>query len=368
MPRLWKLVSGIALLVLLLLSFSAQAARVKDIAGLAGVRGNPLIGYGLVVGLNGTGDSESTRFTIQSMVNMMERLGVTVDRNLVKVDNVAAVMVTAELPPFTRPGNDIDIVVSSLGDAESLAGGTLLLTPLKGPDGKTYAMAQGPLVVGALAFGGQSAKVQQNHPTVGRVPGGATVERQPPVPTTLGKELRYQFKNADFTTVSRTVAAVNDHFGRILATAEDGGSLTITVPPGQRDSLVQFISAVENLEVSPDTEARIVINERTGTIVMGQQVRIDTVAVSHSNLSLVISESAAVSQPNPLGEGETVVVPQTDIEVSEEKGNLVVLDMGITIAEVAQALNAIGATPRDLIAIFQAIRASGALHAELVVL
>jgi flagellar P-ring protein precursor FlgI len=346
----------------------AHAARIKDFASLEGVRSNALVGYGLVVGLNGTGDSKSTQITIQSLVNMMERLGVSVDPNLVKVSNVAAVMVTAELPAFAKAGNNIDVLVSSLGDATSLAGGTLLRTSLTGPDGATYAVAQGPLVTGSLAFGGKAAKVQQNHPTVGRLPGGATVEREVPVHTAVGQELRYRLKQADFTTVSRTVEAINSHFGQSLARAVDGGSLSVAVPRQGSGSAIDFIAVVENLDVIPDVRARIVINERTGTIVMGQEVRIDTVAVSHSNLNLVISESAAVSQPNPFGEGDTVVVPQTDILVTEDKGNLVVLNMGVRIGDVAQALNAIGATPRDLIAIFQAIQAAGALHAELVVL
>lgn len=358
----------IALLLLLFFVNKANAVRIKDLAQLEGVRSNSLVGYGLVVGLNGTGDSKSTQITIQSLVNMMDRLGVSVDPDLIKVSNVAAVMVTADLPPFAKAGNNIDVLVSSLGDATSLVGGTLLRTPLNGPDGQTYAVAQGPLVVGALAFGGKAAKVQQNHPTVGRLPGGAIVEREVPTPASLDRQLNYRLKQADFTTVSRTVDTINQHFGQALAQAVDGGSLTIKVPQTRPGGAINFIAAVENLDVDPDTRARIVINERTGTIVMGQDVRIETVAVSHSNLNLVIGESAEVSQPNAFADGETAIVPQTEIQVTEEKGNLVVLDMGVRIGDVAQALNAIGATPRDLIAIFQAILAAGALHADLVVL
>ena len=346
----------------------AEASRIKELAQLEGVRANQLVGYGLVVGLDGTGDSASTRFTVQSLVNMMERLGVAVNPALVKVNNVAAVIVTAELPPFARAGSTIDVSVSSIGDAKNLAGGTLLMTPLNAADGNVYAVAQGPLVVGSLAFGGKAAAVQKNHPTSGRIPGGAFVERE--VPYVFGEKdhLNYRLKNSDFTTVSRMRDAVNQHFGIILARSLDAGQLEINVPPQFRDNVVAFVAEIEQLRVTPDTIARIVVNERTGTIVMGEGVRISTVAVSHGNLNLVISESARVSQPLPLSEGQTVVIPETDIQVIEEMGNLIVMEQGVSIGDVASALNAIGATPRDLIAIFQAIKASGALYADLVVL
>ncbi len=348
--------------------FSAQATRIKDIAQLEGVRGNELVGYGLVVGLNGTGDSNKTEFTIQSLVNMMERLGIAVDRSKVKVDNVAAVIVTATLPAFARPGNAIDVLVSSVGDADSLVGGSLLMTPLKGPDGQVYAVAQGPVAVGALAFGGKAATVQKNHPTVGRIPGGATVEREVGFELSAEAPLSYRLRSADFTTVSRIAEVINRHFGQALAKAIDSGTVEVYVPETERPRLVHFIATLEGLEVAPDAVARIVVNEKTGTIVMGSDVRLSTVAVSHGNLNLVISESALVSQPQPFSEGETVTVPQTDVGVEEEKGNLVVMNMGVNIGDVANALNAIGATPRDLIAIFQAIKAAGGLHAELVIL
>ncbi len=356
------------LLILLLLPCSATAARIKDIARLEGVRNNQLVGYGLVSGLNGSGDSDSTQFTVQSLVNMIERLGVTVNPDEVKVDNVAAVIVTAELPPFAKSGSAIDVMVSSIGDADSLAGGSLLMTPLKGPDGNIYAVAQGPLTVGSLAFGGKAAKVQKNHPTVGRIPGGALVEREVAFRFAPGDSLHYQLSDPDFTTVSRISAAINGFFRADLASPVDSGSLKVEVPETWRSRVIEFIAALEGLPVQPDSIARIVVNEKTGTIVMGEGVRLATVAVSHGNLNLVISESAEVSQPNPLAAGETVVVPQTQIEASEDGGQLVVLQMGVSIGDVAQALNAIGATPRDLIAIFQAIKAAGALHAELVVL
>jgi flagellar P-ring protein precursor FlgI len=349
-------------------SASANATRIKDIARLQGVRSNQLVGYGLVVGLNGSGDSDSTQFTVRSLVNMMERLGVTVDADEVKVDNVAAVIVTAELPPFSKTGSTIDVLVSSIGDADSLVGGSLLMTPLKGPDGQIYAVAQGPLAVGALAFGGKAATVQKNHPTVGRIPGGALVEREVPFSLTPGAKLRYQLANPDFTTVTRMAEAINKHFKQPLAHAEDSGSLRVSVPENEQNRLVGFIASLESLTIRPDSMARIVVNEKTGTIVMGEEVRIATVAVSHGNLNLVITEQDQVSQPLPFSEGETVVVPDTTVEATEEAGNLVVMEMGVSIGDVARALNAIGATPRDLIAIFQAIKAAGGLHAELVVL
>lgn len=347
---------------------TADASRIKELARLKGVRSNQLVGYGLVVGLNGTGDSAGTQFTIQSLVNMMERLGVTVDPDKVKVANVAAVIVTTNLPPFARTGSSIDVSVSSVGDASNLAGGTLMMTPLKAADGKIYAVAQGSISTGALAYGGKAAKVQKNHPTAGRIPGGALVEREVPFVFGQQRELNYRLKDSDFTTVARMSEAVNQHFGSKIARSLDAGQMQVTVPDGYRDREVEFVSELERLNVTPDTVARIVVNEKTGTIVMGDRVRISTVAVSHGNLNLVISEKTNVSQPNPLANGQTVVSPSTQVDVSEDKGNLVVLEQGVSIGDVAAALNAIGATPRDLIAIFQAIKAAGALYADLVVL
>jgi flagellar P-ring protein FlgI len=358
----------LALAALWLWPAAAGASRIKDIASLQGVRENQLIGYGLVVGLNGSGDSASTQFTIQSLVNMLERLGVSVNRSQVKVANVAAVMVTAELPPFAKAGNTVDVTISSLGDAKSLAGGTLLMAPLKGPDGEVYAVAQGPLLVGSLSFGGKAAKVQTNHPTVGRIPNGGLIEREVPFALPDGAPLVYRLQESDFTTVARMNSAVNARFGAGVAQALDGASLQVRIPENFQGRTVEFVAALEGLEVQPDAPARIVVNERTGTIVVGEEVRIATVAVSHGNLNLVIHETASVSQPNPFAKGETVVVPETSIEVNETGGELVVLNRGTSIGEVARALNAIGATPRDLIAIFQALKAAGALHADLVIL
>ena len=363
-----KIITLLLVLCSVFMLSTAQASRIKELAQLEGVRANQLIGYGLVVGLNGTGDSASTQFTIQSLASMMERLGVTVDPNQVKVANVAAVVVTSSLPPFSRAGSTLDVSVSSIGDAANLAGGTLLMTPLKAADGKIYAVAQGPLVVGSLAFGGEAAKVQKNHPTAGRVPDGALVEREVPFVFGQNSELKYRLHDSDFTTVSRMTDAVNKHFGGLIARSLDGGQMQVSVPENYKDNVVEFVSQLERLDVTPDVLARIVVNEKTGTIVMGERVRISTVAVSHGNLSLVISEKPKVSQPNPLSKGQTVVTPQTQLNVVEGKGELVVLEQGVSIGEVASALNAIGATPRDLIAIFQAIKAAGALYAELVVL
>lgn len=354
--------------------FHAQAARIKDLASLQGVRSNQLIGYGLVTGLNGTGDDlKKSVFTLQAVYNMIARNGITINPdniNDIKADNIAAVMVIAKLPPFARPGSTIDVQVSSIGDADSLAGGTLLMTPLKGADNKVYAVAQGALTIGSFSFGGKAAKVQQNHPTAGHISGGAIVEGTVPVPLGDDGTLTYQLNNADFTTAKNLVDSVNTKYGKPLAHALDSGTVNIAIPASFKDNTVEFISAIESLDVDPDSNARVVLNERTGTIVMGKDVKLSTVAVSHGNLSLIIKEEPDVIQPNPLAEGQTVVVPRTEVTVREDSGQLVVLDMqeGVTIGEIAAALNAIGATPRDLIAIFQAIKASGSMHGELIIL
>jgi flagellar P-ring protein precursor FlgI len=352
----------------------AEAARIKDLAQLHGVRNNQLLGYGLVSGLNGTGDDmKKSVFTLQAIYNMMTRHGITIDPdniNDIKVKNIAAVMVTASLPPFAKSGSTLDIQVSSMGDSKSLAGGTLLMTPLVGPDGNVYAVAQGPLTLGAFSFGGKAAEVQKNHPTVGRIAGGAIIERS--IPVTLGGDgtLLYQIREADFTTASNMAETINNSFGPGTAFADSPGVIKVTIPESYKERLIDFVAAVEILDVNADTTAKVVVNERTGTIVMGKDIRLSTVAVSHGNLSLIIRDDVNVSQPNPLADGETVVTPQTNITVVEEDGQLVLLDMekGVSIGEIATALNAIGATPRDLIAIFQAIKASGSLYGELIIL
>jgi flagellar P-ring protein precursor FlgI len=352
----------------------ANATRVKDIAQLHGVRNNQLLGYGLISGLNGTGDDmKKSVFTLQAIYNMMTRQGITIDPddiNDIKVKNVAAVMVTASLPPFAKSGSTLDVQVSSMGDSKSLAGGTLLMTPLVGPDGNVYAVAQGPITLGAFSFGGKAAEVQKNHPTVGRIAGGAIIERS--IPFTLGADghLQYQIRDADFTTASNMAESINKYFGAGTAFPDNAGTIDVTIPEVYKDRLIDFIAEVEVLNVEADTTAKVVVNERTGTIVMGKDIRLSTVAVSHGNLSLIINDDYNVSQPNPLAEGNTVVSPSTNISVIEEDGQLVLLDMkkGVSIGEIASALNAIGATPRDLIAIFQAIKASGSLYGELIIL
>ncbi len=364
------------MLALLSIFFSQQAAatRIKDIARLHGVRTNQLIGYGLVTGLSGTGDDISkSGFTKQAISNMLSRQGINMTGTTftdLDTKNIAAVMVTATLPPFAKTGSTLDVQVSSLGDATSLAGGTLLMTPLKAPDGKIYAVAQGPLTLGAFAYGGKTAKVQQNHLTAGRIASGALVERE--VAMTVGKNglLTYQLNNPDFTTASHIAKAINERLGKDTAWPDPQGTVQVLVPEALQTNVVNFIAAIEILPVEVDTPAKIVVNERTGTIVMGKDVRLSTVAVSHGNLSLIIQEDINVSQPNPLSPGQTVVTPETNISVRQEQGELMVLNMkkGISIGEIANALNAIGATPRDLIAIFQAIKASGSLHGELVIL
>lgn len=352
----------------------ANSARIKDLATLHGVRNNQLIGYGLVTGLNGTGDDlTKSVFTLQAIYNMMTRQGITLSPDTlddIKLKNVAAVMAIATLPPFAETGSTVDVQISSMGDAKSLAGGTLLMTPLKGPDNEIYAVAQGPLTIGAFSFGGKAAQVQKNHPTAGRIAAGAIVEKR--VPMALGENgvLSYQLRDADFTTAANLAETVNTRFGMGLAAAASPGTVKIQIPDLYSDNLINFIAEVEVLNVQTDTPARVVVNERTGTVVMGQDVKLSTVAVSHGNLSLIIEESYDVSQPRPFGQGQTVVTPETDLEVEEESGELVVLEMedGVSIGEIANALNAIGATPRDLIAIFQAIKASGSLHGELIIL
>ncbi len=352
----------------------ANGARIKDIATLTGVRSNQLIGYGLITGLNGTGDDmKKSLFTLQAVYNMMVRNGINIDPadiDDIKIKNVAAVIVTASLPPFAKSGSLIDVQVSSIGDAKSLAGGTLIMTPLKAADGKVYAVAQGPLAIGAFSFGGKAAKAQKNHPTVGRISNGAVIEKD--VTFTLGDEgkLTYQLAQADFTTANNMTNRINTVFGPETAFPINSGAIEITIPEKYSGRIVEFVSSIEGINIEADSIARVVVNERTGTIVMGKDVRLSTVAVSHGNLNLIVRESANVVQPNPLADGNTVVIPQTDVAVVEDEGLLTVLNMpkGVSIGEIANALNAIGATPRDLIAIFQAIKAAGSMHGELIIL
>lgn len=360
------LVSSLVLMLPLGYCPEASGARIKDIASLKGVRINELIGYGLVVGLNGTGDGTGTKFTVQSLVNMMERLGIHTIPDQVKVANVAAVMVTAKLAPFARIGSKVDVLVSSIGDAKSLQGGTLLLTPLKGVDNNVYGLAQGPLVVGGFsASGAAGGGVQKNHPTVARIPGGAMIEKEIPFDFNSMDDLVIALHQPDFTTALRITQAINKRLGGHSAFPGDAGTVRINLRENQKTNLVDLVATLEQVEIQPDTRAKIIIDERTGTVVMGENVKISSVAIAHGNLSVQIKEKKEVSQPLPFSQGQTVVNNDSQVSVSEEGGKLVLMQEGANLGDVVKALNAIGVSPRDLIAVFQAIRASGALQAEL---
>ena len=345
----------------------ASGARIKDIASLKGVRSNQLVGYGLVVGLNGTGDGSGTTFTTQTLVNMMERMGIHAQSDDVKVDNVAGVMVTADLPPFARLGSKVDILISSIGDAESLQGGTLLMTPLKGADNNVYAIAQGPLLVGGFASSGSDGGgVQKNHPTVARIPGGATIEKEIDFDFSELNQLTIALDQPDFTTAIRVSKAINQGLEMVNASPVDAGTIKISIPESYRDNMVGLVASLEQIHVQPDMEAKIILSERTGTVIMGENVRISSVAIAHGNLSVQIKEKSEVSQPAPFSEGQTIVTPDSQVTVTEEDNKLLLIEPeGANLGSVVKALNAIGVTPRDLITVFQAIKASGALQAEL---
>jgi flagellar P-ring protein precursor FlgI len=346
----------------------ANASRLKDIVEINGIRNNQLVGYGLVVGLDGTGDGKKATFTVQSMASMLEKMGVTVDQDDIQVKNVAAVMVTATLPPFAKRGNRIDVLVSSIGDAENLQGGTLMLTPLKGIDGKVYAVAQGPVNTGGFGAGGTASTVVKNFPTVGRVLSGAIIEREIPNTFADRDRLTFSLHNPDVNTAASVVDVINAQFSEPVARARDAGTIEIRVPDRYLGNTVPLLASLGRLEVEPDNEAKVVINERTGTVVMGDQVRISTIAIAHGNLSIVVQENVDVSQPLPFSDGRTVASPNTQINVQEDASQLMVVPRGVSIGQVVNALNALGVTPRDLIAIFQAIKAAGALQADLEVI
>lgn len=363
---------AIALLALLSLiclwGTNAHGVRIKDIADIKGVRNNQLVGYGLVVGLDGTGDGKKSKFTIQSLASMLEKMGVTVNPGDISVSNVAAVMVTAELRPFGKSGGRIDALVNSIGDAKNLQGGTLLMTPLKAVNGQVYAVAQGPVNTGGFSASGGGGKAQKNFPTVGRVVGGAVIEREIASDFNDRRQLTLAMHQPDFTTVARVTDAINGVFYGKIANAPDAGTVEVRVPEKYINNVVSLVALLEGLSVTPDRLAKVVINERTGTVVMGDQVRISTIAIAHGNLSIIIKEGLDVSQPAPFSEGQTVVAPTSDITIQEDNRRLVVLNEGVSIGEVVKALNALGVTPRDLVAIFQAIKAAGALQAELEVI
>ncbi len=341
------------------------ASRVKDVAAFEGVRDNQLVGYGLVVGLNGTGDRSQTFFSTQTLANMLERAGVTISPERVRVKNIAAVMVTASLPPFARQGSRIDVTVSSIGDAQDLQGGVLIMTPLKAANGQVYATAQGPVVLGGFSGGGRGNRVQVNHPTTGRIAGGALVEQAVPVDLAGKSRLNLVLHENDFTTASRAVRAINEAVGTPVAEALDGRTLVIKVPETYAQRIVEFMALVENARMEVDTRARVVLNEKTGTVVMGRDVKISQVSIIHGSLSLQVGTVFHVSQPPPFSEGQTVVVPDRTVSAQEEKGRTATLQEGATVEEVIRALNAIGAGPRDVVAILQAVKAQGALQAEL---
>lgn len=356
--------SCVAFTVLLAFPMPIRAARLKDMASVKGVRANQIIGYGLVVGLNDTGDRQQTRFTQRSLLSLLAKMGVAIDEDQIRVSNVAAVMVTAKLPPFARTGGRIDAVVSSIGDAESLEGGTLLMTPLVGVDGEIYAIAQGALSIGGFSVQGGGSSVSQNHPTVASLVGGAIVEREVGYSLVGKREFEIALHEPDFTTAQRTASRINEVFAARVARARDSGTLDLQVPEALAEDLVGFMARVEAIEIVPDTPARIVLNERTGTIVMGDAVRVSTVAVSHGNLTVIVNRTNQISQPTPFSEGETARLQNTDIEAFEEEAKLSVIESTVTIGELVRALNAMGTTPTDLISIIQAIKASGALAAE----
>ena len=360
---LWLAVAAL----LLCWALPAQAVRIKDIATFSGVRDNQLIGYGLVVGLAGTGDKKDSVFTLSSMKNMMDRMGIGVNSSALKIKNVASVMVTARMPVSSKPGSRLDVTVSSVGDATSLLGGVLLQTALKGVDGKTYCLAQGSLTVGVFSVTGAAASTQKNVNTVGLIPGGGIVERGIPFEFNQQDKLTLNMRVGDFSTAQQIAERLNAAMGGPYARAVDAMSVSVDVPPQYKSNLVPLMASVENLEVTPDTAAKVVVDEKTGTVVLGRDVRISRAAVAHGNLQITVQESQQVSQPGPFSQGQTVVTPQTDINVREENRRLVMVE-GATLQELVDGLNAIGATPRDLISILRSLQVSGSLHAELEVI
>lgn len=345
----------------------AAAARLKDLVSIEGVRENQLVAYGLVVGLAGTGDRKQTVFSAQSLTNLLERMGVSVPPAAIQVRNTAAVMVTATLPAFAQPGMRIDVTEAAIGDAASLQGGILILASLRGADGQVYAVAQGPVMTGGFVAGRGGTGQSVNHPTVGRTPNGAIVERAAPS-LAVQSPVRLQLRQSDFTTSARIVEALNRKFDAAPARAENAGLISVAIPASYAGRPTEFVAEIENLSVDADYSMRIVINERTGTVVLGKDIRIAPVAILHGNLSVQIQTTFGVSQPAPLAQGATQVVPQTEVAVQEEKARNLVLKDGATVEDLVRGLAAIGSTPRDVIAILQNLRRAGALEAEIEVI
>ncbi|MCK5546781.1 MAG: flagellar basal body P-ring protein FlgI [Rhodospirillaceae bacterium] len=366
--------SLLSLFLLLILSVWAPAnasSRIKDISEFEGVRDNMLVGYGIVVGLNGTGDSLSDgHFTKQSLKSMLNRLGVKPTDGGLDSKNVAAVMVTSTLPPFAAKGARIDVTVSSLGDADSLLGGTLLVTPLLGANGDVYAVSQGGIVVGGFASGGAAETVTKGVPTSGRIPNGAIVENEIGFDLETMKSVKLSLRNPDFTTSRRMANAVNAFLGTLAATSTDPGTVNVVVPDAYKGRVVEMITDIEQLRIEPDQMARVIVDEQSGVIVMGENVRLSTVAIAQGNLTIRITETPLVSQPNPFAQvGTTEVVPRTQVQIDQGEGQkLGVVDSGVTLQEFVNSLNALGIGPRDMITILQAVKAAGALQAEIEVM
>jgi len=359
----------LVLVFLQLLNTSAQAERIKDLAAVSGVRSNQLVGFGIVTGLDKSGDVSSL-FVRQSLRNMAGNLGLTLPAAVnPKTKNTAVVSIHAELPPFAKQGQTIDVTVSSIGDAKSLRGGSLIMTPLRGADGNVYAIAQGNLVVGGLSASGQDgSKITVNNPLAGRIPNGATVERVVPSQFDQGDDLVFNLNNADFTTATRMAEAINRNFGADTARAIDATSVSVRAP-GNSDQRVGFVSMIENIEILPDdAPAKVVVNSRTGTVIINSKVRVQPAAVSHGSLTVTISENLQVSQPGPLSGGRTTVVPQSNVSVEEENNHMFVFNPGVTLDEIVQAVNSVGAAPSDLVAILEALKSAGSLRAELIVI
>lgn len=369
--RLASVLAGFALAAALALPGPAEASRIKDIASFEGVRDNQLVGYGLVVGLNGTGDNlDDAVFTRESLIGMLDRLGVSARDKALDTKNVAAVMVTAALPPFARQGTTIDVSISALGNATSLLGGTLLVTPMLGADGEVYAVAQGPVAVGGFSARGQGQSVTKGVPTNGRIANGAIIEREIGFQMAGMQTVKISLRNPDFTTARRIADAINRFLRQPAAQPLDPGTVRLLVPEQYRNNAVALLTDIEQLPVEPDQVARVVIDEQSGIIVMGENVRISTVAIAQGNLTIRITETPQVSQPSPFSNtGQTVVVPRTNIEVDEESGNrLALLPSGVSLQELVNSLNALGVGPRDMISILQSIKAAGALQADIQVM
>lgn len=360
-----------ALMLMVVFSPPAAAERVKDLASVQGVRGNPLVGYGLVVGLDGSGDQTSQApFTVQSLKNMLQQLGVTIPPNInPQLKNVAAVAIHAELPPFAKPGQSIDVTVSSIANAGSLRGGSLLMAPLKGADGNVYAVAQGNLIVSGFGVEGQDgSRIAVNVPSAGRIPNGATVERMAPSTLGHGGEIVLNLHGADFTTANRLVESINGTMGAGTARAMDAVSVAVKAPadPSQR---IAYVSMLENLQVTPgDAPARVIVNSRTGTVVISSHVRVTPAAVAHGSLTVTISEDPQVSQPAPFSDGETVVVPDSQIDIEQGSGRMFLFNAGVSLDTIVRAVNQVGAAPGDLVAILEALKQAGSLRAELIVI